>query len=97
MSSESQRSIYEWAVKEFGICFDSMLAFGRASEEATEFLHARDPDEWMAEAADCIITFYWLASILGRDMNDEVDRKMAINRSRRWLAHGDGTGHHTKD
>jgi NTP pyrophosphatase (non-canonical NTP hydrolase) len=46
------------------------------------------------ELADCLIVMYSLASILKIDLMHEVDKKMNINRRRKWKLHGDGTGQH---
>jgi hypothetical protein len=55
-----------------------------------------DPDKVPAEAADVLIVLYGLAGMRGFDLHAEVDRKMAINRARRWRANGDGTGYHIR-
>lgn len=57
----------------------------------------REPDKILAEAADVLIVLYGLAHMRGFDLHAEVDRKMAVNRSRRWKANGDGTGYHIRD
>lgn len=57
---------------------------------------APDPAKVPAEAADVLIVLYGLAALKGFDLHAEVDRKMAINRARRWAANGDGTGYHIK-
>lgn len=56
----------------------------------------REPDKIAAEVADVTIVLYTLAHGLGFNIHDHVNRKMAVNRSRTWVAHGDGTGHHVK-
>lgn len=97
MSQESQRSINDWATTTFGDNLDYFAAYYRAIEEMIEFKRVRDPQEMIEEAADIVITLYRLASIAQYDLHDQIDRKMAINRARRWIAHGDGTGHHIKE
>ena len=57
----------------------------------------RDPDKIPIEAADVLIVLYGLAHLTGFDIHDEVNKKMAINRSRKWKANGDGTGYHIKE
>ena len=54
-------------------------------------------DKVPAEAADVAIVLYGVAHIKGFDLQAEIDRKMAINRARRWKANGDGTGYHVKN
>jgi hypothetical protein len=54
------------------------------------------PDKIPVEAADVLIVLYGVAGMRGFDLHAEVDRKMAINRSRTWKALGDGTGYHIK-
>lgn len=96
-SSESQRSINDWADRQFGTNCDYFRAFERAKEEMKEFERAVDPQEAIEEAADIVITLYRFASVAGYDLHEQIDRKMHINRMRRWIAHGDGTGHHIKE
>jgi NTP pyrophosphatase (non-canonical NTP hydrolase) len=50
-----------------------------------------------AEAADVLIVLYSLAGMRGFDLHAEVERKMAINRARKWAPRGDGTGYHVKE
>jgi NTP pyrophosphatase (non-canonical NTP hydrolase) len=57
-------------------------------------LRSPDPDKIAAEAADVLIVLYGVAGMRGFDLHAEVDRKMAVNRARRWKANGDGTGYH---
>lgn len=100
MSSESQRSIADWANKEFGRQQDEIKGFisdfRRVLEEMEEFTETVNAQEAIEEAADVVITLYIFADRLQYDLHDQIDRKMAINRSRKWIAHGDGTGHHVK-
>lgn len=48
------------------------------------------------EAADVLIVLYGMAALYGFDLHAEVDRKMEINRDRKWIANGDGTGRHVR-
>lgn len=57
----------------------------------------REPDKIAAEAADVLIVLYGVAGMRGFDLHAEVDRKMAVNRARRWRANGDGTGYHIRE
>jgi len=96
MSSESQRSINDWADKEFGTNYNYSAARERALEEMVEFEAASDDLEAIDEAADIVIALFRFASVCGFDLMNIVDLKMEINRERKWTAHGDGTGHHIK-
>lgn len=58
---------------------------------------AAKPEKIPAEAADVLIVLYGVAHMRKFDIHAEVDRKMAVNRARRWAARGDGTGYHIKD
>jgi hypothetical protein len=60
------------------------------------FEHRPTPDKIADEAADVLIVLYGVAGMRGFDLHAEVDRKMAVNRARRWAANGDGTGYHIK-
>lgn len=53
-----------------------------------------NPGAVPAEAADVAIVLNGLAELKGFDLQEEVDKKMAINRARRWGTNGDGTGYH---
>lgn len=55
---------------------------------------ARQPHKIAAEAADVLIVLLGVAHMCGFDLLAEVDKKMAVNRSRVWAARGDGTGYH---
>lgn len=49
------------------------------------------------ECADVAITLFRFCGALGIDLLSEVEKKQDINESRRWVAHGDGTGKHIKN
>lgn len=55
------------------------------------------PDKIPSELADCEIVLRYLAEMNDIDLNDEVDIKMRINRSRKWTKTGGGCGQHIKD
>jgi len=46
------------------------------------------------EAADVLIVLYQVATAYGFDLHAEVDRKMEINRNRKWKVDKDGVGQH---
>lgn len=56
-----------------------------------------DKDKIPGETADVVIVLCGVAGMRGFDLQAEVDKKMAINRGRRWKANGDGTGYHCRD
>jgi NTP pyrophosphatase (non-canonical NTP hydrolase) len=62
-----------------------------------DFDRRPEPDKVAGEAADVLIVLYGVAGMRGLDLHAEVDRKMAVNRARRWKANGDGTGYHIKE
>lgn len=97
MSSESQRSIDDWATSVFGPGIDYFAARKRVVEEMREFETAPDLIEAMQEAADVVIALFRFAAVAEFDLLGAVDNKMYINRQREWIAHGDGTGHHIKE
>jgi NTP pyrophosphatase (non-canonical NTP hydrolase) len=55
------------------------------------------PERIAEEMADCAIVLDVLAERRGVDLRAEVDKKMSINRARRWRANRDGTGYHTTE
>jgi hypothetical protein len=97
---ESQKSICDWGLETFGPITELRPCAERATDEMREFQLAIDqgcdPDALLAEAADIVITLYRLAGHLGRDLHAEIDRKMAINRARRWIPDGKGNGQHVR-
>src|SRR6185437_15859321 len=66
----------------------------KAYREALKADRPLEEAEVAEEMADCVIVLCVLAHRRGVGLGDEVERKMAINRGRKWQAHGDGTGHH---
>lgn len=113
MSTESQRSIVDWADWTFGPV-EPLVAGSRAASEMKEFIsrlnialsdqETEQPalpfahfGELCSEAADVVICLYRMVAGMGSDLGREVDRKMAINRRRRWKSNGDGTGQHIKE
>lgn len=96
-SSENQRSMCDWAEQTFGPVSDPASLVDRAlveMQELGEAVDARDVSEIGKEAADVLILLYRLADQFDLDLDQEVQAKMAINRSRTWVSKGDGTGSH---
>ena len=56
-----------------------------------------DPRHATEEAADVVIVLSRLFVELGVDMHAAIDRKMQINRARRWTLDGNGHGQHVED
>lgn len=84
-----QKAGYDWAVATFGpATIESTMR--RIDQELREFYE--DP---AGEAKDIAIFLYRLASVAGFDLDEDVDRKMEINRARTWVLSGDGCGQHT--
>ena len=86
--AETFETIAKWGEDTFGPIKSERIA-GRAAAEMDEL---RDDPESVEEAADVVIC---LARYPG--LWAAVERKMAVNRKRRWNVIGDGTGYHIKD
>lgn len=73
----------------------------RAAEELAELIEWLIKDDnaekgpW--EVADIQIVLAGIVAAHGKEQQDLVDEKMAINRARRWNVTGDGHGQHVKD
>lgn len=98
IGSETPKSVTEWADKTFGNCTIE-LQFQRAYEEMRELdkvVYAqRDNYEKIAEeAADVVICLY---RIIGSIDASAIDRKMAINRARKWKVDGYGCAQHIEE
>lgn len=101
MSNETQESIEEWRLNTFGPSMSTMRIAARANEEMSELLRALSVDDGnpkaAVEIADVVIVLYGVATRLGVDLHAEVDKKMEINRARRWALDGTGHGYHVRD
>lgn len=97
---EDQRSISEWAEQTFGPVTSNARVAARANEEMAELLRHLTADDAhpaaAAEVADVVIVLYRLATRLGVDLHQEIDRKMAVNRGRVWRRDHTGHGYHTR-
>ena len=95
---ETQASISQWAEDTFGPASTSVRVASRANEEMAELITAlaKDDDDASAveEAADIVIILCRLATRLKADLWEEVERKMEINRGRKWNVGTDGHGYH---
>lgn len=85
---ETWESMFAWAEETFGPISQERTAT-RANEEMQELL--ADPSD-VTEAADVCIALSRYPGI-----RQAIERKMAINRARKWKLNGDGTGYHVKD
>ena len=85
-AEETLQSIADWCDATFGPCKIPRI-ISRAREEFDE-LEEEDADT-ATEAADVIIC---LARVPG--VAEAIQRKMAVNRERKWRMNGDGTGYH---
>lgn len=98
---EDQKSISEWIEATFGPAGSNARVVARANEEMAELLrdvtiddaHPNIPDE----IADVFIVLYRVATRMGVDVHAEIDRKMTINRARKWALDGSGCGYHVPE
>lgn len=97
---ECQHSISQWAEDTFGPVSSNARVAARANEEMAELLRALtcgdNNDKAASEIADVFIVLYRLADRLGADVHAEVDKKMKINRARKWTLDGTGHGRHVR-
>lgn len=95
--AETSKTILDWGDETFGKVSNPIALAKRAEGELTELieaLEAQDFDEAGKEAADVAILLHRLMGVLGKELADEVNAKMQINRQRKWAKAGDGTGGH---
>lgn len=95
--NENQLSISTWAEETFGPAKNPVLLVDRALVELHELKEAVESGNVAdigKETADVMILLYRLMQHHGLDINDEIDKKMRINRARSWRTNGDGTGNH---
>ena len=99
---ETQTTIEKWRAETFGDRPTAINMAIRANEEMAELLRASTTPyapkaEIAHEAADVLIVLYGLAEMVGFDLHDAVDTKMAINRGRRWRKGAPGGSQHIPD
>jgi NTP pyrophosphatase (non-canonical NTP hydrolase) len=97
---ETQSGIASWAAETFGVS-TPMRAATRMNEEVAELLSKlsipdSDPQKIHEECADVMIVLCVLAARLGFDLMEEVQKKMAVNRARKWKLDGSGCGQHVE-
>jgi hypothetical protein len=91
--AEDQWSISAWGEETFGPAKHPEVLVDRAVLEFDELREATrngHADDVAHEIADILILLYRVGT-------QAVAEKMAINRRRRWIRKGDGTGRHAKD
>ena len=96
---ETQETIGRWADEAFGKAASLWVIVSRLHAEELELLKAVDhgaPEAIRDEAADVAIVLYRLAQVAGFDLARAVNEKMAVNRQRKWMVFGDGTGQHVR-
>jgi NTP pyrophosphatase (non-canonical NTP hydrolase) len=98
--SETQYTVTAWADQTFGPDSTNARVAARANEEMAELLRdltvSDDDPKAKEEIADIVIVLCRLATQLGADIWEEVDRKMAINRARHRNLTQDGHGYHAR-
>lgn len=97
---ETQRTITAWADETFGVPASNLSIATRAAKELDELIeYLVENDQHpkaVEECADIVIVLSRLVERRGGDLLADVDRKMAINRTRTWVLSGDGNGQHVK-
>lgn len=95
---ETQESISAWANSTFGPTGTNLRVAIRANEEMAELLQKLAIDDshpqMAEEVSDIFIVLYRLAQRQGFDIHEEIDKKMATNRRRKWKLDGSGCGQH---
>jgi len=97
---DTQQTISDWADETFGAAGSNVRVAARANEEMAELLRALATDENHPKApeeiADIVIILSRLATRLGVNIDEEIEKKMTINRARIWKRDGSGHGYHVK-
>lgn len=96
---ETQKTISDWATKTFGYPKSPEVAIRRMLKECKEMEDKLDSaaathEDIADEIADIFITGFQAMSVIGYNVQACIDHKMQINRHRKWILHGDGTGQH---
>lgn len=96
MAIETQQTVGTWGHAVFGETTPTELG-NLADGEMRELLTALEADpkaqrsSTHEEAADVVIFLMRLAAVSGFNLLAAVDRKMAINRTRKWEKQADGS------
>jgi NTP pyrophosphatase (non-canonical NTP hydrolase) len=99
---ETQQTISKWANETFGPVGSNQRVAIRANEEMAELLRTlsiddNDAEKAIEEVADIFIVLYRLVDRMGGDVHAAIDKKMMINRQRRWHLDGSGCERHIRD
>jgi len=98
---ETQASIYAWQLRTFGPCKSVRVVFDRIAVELKELgdaLHENNLEKIKSECADVNIMLLAVCSVLGFNLGEAVNAKMAINRERKWKTAGEmGKGQHIEE
>ena len=101
MVIEDQESISAWADQTFGPASSNARVAARANEWMAELLRALIANDNHAKAAEKVangvIVLCRLMTRMGRNLGEELARKMAINRTRQRNLTADGHGYHVRD
>jgi NTP pyrophosphatase (non-canonical NTP hydrolase) len=101
MSNETTATVARWAAETFGPTPNLASVAARANREMAELLQELADDDCSPkigeEIADVFICLYRLIHLAGVEIDVEIDRKMAINRNRRWNVSANGHGQHVED
>ena len=95
---ETAKTVGEWGLATFGT--PTVLAMlDRMQDELAECEYEChnaiiDPNVVGMELADAVIVAYHMGAVLGVDLQQLINQKMAINRQRKWRIRKDGTGQH---
>lgn len=98
---ETPKSVGDWGLATFGRpTVKAML--DRMQDELAECEYALhnsivEADVVAEELADAIIVAYHMGAVMKVDLQAHIDRKMAINRQRKWRIRKDGTGQHIEE
>lgn len=94
----TQESITEWSKSIFGVAQGGAREIAvRGNKEMAELLSALENGEQAKAAEECADVAIFLLQIceyLGADLATEIQRKMEINRFRKWKKAEDGSFQH---
>jgi NTP pyrophosphatase (non-canonical NTP hydrolase) len=101
VTMETQESVSKWSADTFGDAGTNLRVAVRANEEMAELLRALsikdDNPAAASEIADVMIVLYRLAQRMGINVQEQIDLKMVINRSRVWSKpDASGCGYHVR-
>ena len=99
--NENLVSVGEWCLSTFGPTSSNIRIAIRLNEELAELLKELSQDDNSKDAAkemaDVQIVLYHLAWLMNVDLEEEVNKKMLINRNRKWKLDSNGCGYHIKE